>query len=67
MGEADLKGRSLKASLCKLSLGAVVHNVWRHQNDIKHSNPVKTEERIVKQIIWEVSSRIMSKESFWDE
>lgn len=25
-----------------------VYNVGRHRNDIKHSNPIKTEERIVK-------------------
>jgi hypothetical protein len=59
-GEFDLKGHSLKASLCKLSLGAVVYNVGRHRNDIKHSNPIKTEDRIVKKIVWEVRTGIMS-------
>lgn len=56
-----LKGKCLRASLCKISFGAGVYNVWRQRNDIQHGNPIKTEEHIVTQIVWEVRTKIMSR------
>ncbi|GLT57397.1 hypothetical protein SLA2020_303720 [Shorea laevis] len=64
MGGVRFKGKSLRATLCKSSLGAVVYNVWRQRNDILHGNPIKTEERIVKQIVWQVRNKIMSRGNF---
>lgn len=46
-GERELKGERLKATLCRLSSGAVVYNVWKQRNDVKHDNQIKSEEKIV--------------------
>lgn len=31
-GKTELKGKSLKVSLCKLAIGAVVYNILKHGN-----------------------------------
>lgn len=41
-----------------------MYNVWRQRNDVKHGNLIKTKERTVKQITWEIRSRIMSRGKF---
>lgn len=41
-------------SLCRLSLGGVVYHMWMQRNNIKDCNQPRTEEEIVKRIIWEI-------------
>jgi hypothetical protein len=63
-GAQELKGCGLKTSLCRLSLGAVVYNHWKHRNDIKHGNTPLSEDRIIQKIKWEICTRILSKGRF---
>lgn len=56
--ENELKGRSLKSLICKLSIGAVAYKLWSRRNDIKHGKSIKSEEKLVKQVIWEVRTRV---------
>jgi len=54
LGVAVLTGRSFKATLERLSLGATVYQIWWQQNDLMHHNTLRTEESILAQIKWEV-------------
>jgi hypothetical protein len=54
----------LQASLDKLCLGACVCHLWQQRNALLHINNLKTEEAIVKQIKWEVRTRILAMGSF---
>jgi hypothetical protein len=56
---AELRGKSLLVILCKLALGAVVYHIWKHRNDVRHGNVLKSEEQILKIIVWEIMTRIM--------
>jgi hypothetical protein len=49
-GSTMLQGRSLKASLGRLCLGAIVYHFWRQRNDLLHCNTPCTEEFIIAQI-----------------
>jgi hypothetical protein len=60
----NLKGKELKASLGKLCLRTCVYHLWQQKNALMHNNNPKTEEAIVKQIKWEVRTRILGKGSF---
>lgn len=43
-----------------LSLEAVVYHIWKHGNDVRHGNALKSEEQILKIIInWEIRTLIM--------
>jgi hypothetical protein len=44
-GLIALKGRNLKAALCRLSWSATVYNIWRQRNDIKHGNQLIDQKR----------------------
>jgi hypothetical protein len=59
--EKNWKGKKLKSILCKLAFGAIVYNIWKHQNSLKFCNNVKSEEQILQTICWEIGSRIMRK------
>jgi hypothetical protein len=59
-----MTGRSFKATLERLSLGAIVDQLWRQRNELMHHNTPRTEESILAQIKWEVRSRFMAKGSF---
>lgn len=59
-GVKGLKQESLKGILCKFSLGAVVYHIWKQRNDIRCGNNLKNEEQILKNIVWEVRSRVMA-------
>jgi hypothetical protein len=63
-GVEVLKSRKLKAALCKLSWSATVYNIWRQRNGLKHGNKLKSEEKVVQNITWEVRARIMAKGRF---
>lgn len=53
-GVKEWKGIGLKADLIKLVLSASVYNLWRERNNIRHGNPLQTEEKIIQRISWEV-------------
>jgi hypothetical protein len=57
----QLKGKSLKTRLCKLSLGAVVYHIWIQRNNLIHGNVVCSEEGRIARIKWEIRSRLMGK------
>jgi hypothetical protein len=59
----DLKGRGLNATLCRVCLSTAVYNIWKQRNGIKHANQLKTEEKIVQRISWEIRTRIVMKNS----
>jgi hypothetical protein len=63
-GAAELQGKGLKASLGRLCLGATVYHLWKQRNDLLHCNKPRTEEAILKQIRWDVRSRVMAKGRF---
>lgn len=56
--------KTLIRVLCRLVLSAVVYNIWRARNAIKFQGLPKTEEQILKQIFWEIISRIFGKGKF---
>jgi hypothetical protein len=49
-----MTGRSFKTTLERLSLGAIVDQLWRQRNELMHHNTPRTEESIIAQIKWEV-------------
>lgn len=51
---SSLTGGSLWVNLCKLCLATSVHHLWKLRNDLC----------LVKQIKWEVHTRIMAKGKF---
>ena len=57
-GITELKGKSLKVSLCKLAIGAVVYNILKLLNDLKQGNVLHTEDQILKRIDWEIRTKI---------
>jgi hypothetical protein len=45
--------------------GSVAYNIWRNRNAIHdYVNHHKTEERLLKQIVWDVRTRIRSRGKF---
>jgi len=61
---SSLTGGSLWVNLCKLCLAASVYHLWKLRNDLCHCNTPRTEEAVVKQMKWEVRTRIMAKGKF---
>jgi hypothetical protein len=59
-----LHGKSLKACLGRLCLGATVYQLWSQRNDLLHCNNPRTEEDILTQIKWEVRARVLAKGHF---
>jgi hypothetical protein len=57
----DMRGKSFKANLCRLCLGATIYHLWRQINDLFHGNIPRCEEAIIVQIRWEVRSRLLVK------
>lgn len=57
----QLKGRSLKVTICKLAWWATVYHLWQQRNAIIHSKNVRNEEHIIKDIKKDVKGRIESK------
>ncbi|XP_062161853.1 uncharacterized protein LOC133868855 [Alnus glutinosa] len=62
--EAKFIGRSLMANLCRLFLVASIYHLWKLRNDLCHGNTPRTEEVVVKNIRWEVRTRVMAKGRF---
>ncbi len=59
-----MTGRSFKATLERLGLGATVYQLWRQRNDLLHHNPPRTEESILAQTKGDARARFMPKGSF---
>jgi len=57
----------MKGVLCRLVLSATVYEIWKARNVIRHGGQIKTEEQILKSIIWEVQYRVSGKRSFEEE
>ncbi|XP_059442158.1 uncharacterized protein LOC132174537 [Corylus avellana] len=64
LGLNDWGCKSLKAMLCRLVLGSVVYNIWCTRNEIKHAGHPKTEEQLLKKILWEIRTRVVGKGRF---
>jgi hypothetical protein len=56
-----MQGKSLKSSIYRLCLGAVVYHLWLQRNALLHGKNPKTEEVIPAQIKWEVRMRLLAK------
>jgi hypothetical protein len=52
----EWKGNSIRVVLCKLALGAAVYYLWKMRNDIKCGTQLISEDRMLRQICWEVRS-----------
>jgi hypothetical protein len=60
---ARLKDKSLHATICRLCFGATIYHLWRHRNDLLHGNSPRSEEALIKQVKWEVRSRLLARGS----
>jgi hypothetical protein len=56
-----LKQRNLRAKLGRLTLSSSVYNIWRNINELRHRSASKSEEWLLKNIFWEVRSKILDK------
>jgi len=63
-GNTMLIGKSLKACLGRLCLGATVYHLWRHRNDLIHLKIPRSEEAILAQIKWDVRVRVIAQGRF---
>jgi hypothetical protein len=63
-GATVLHGKSLKASLGRLCLGATVYHLWWQRNDLLQCNTPRTEDSILVQINWDVRARVLAKGKF---
>jgi hypothetical protein len=50
-GIAKPQGESFQTAACKLVLGAAVYHIWKHMNDIRHTNNMNSDEHILKGLI----------------
>lgn len=62
----QLKGRSLKFTICKLAWWATVYHLWQQRNANIHSKNVRNEEQIIKDIKKDVKGIIESKRGLGD-
>jgi len=58
------KTKAMRGVLCRLVLSATVYEIWKARNAIRHGEQIKTEEQILKSIIWEVRYRVSGKRNF---
>jgi hypothetical protein len=61
------KSKSMEGILCRLILSSTVYGIWRARNEIRHNGHPRTEEQILKAILWEVRSRISWERVFQEE
>jgi hypothetical protein len=64
LGCSKWNKKTMSATLCRLVLCSTVYHLWRNRNDIKHNGISKTEDQLMKLIIWEVRSRILGRGRF---
>lgn len=43
--------------MCKLCWSAAVYHLWGQQNDIRHGKSPRAEEKLLKDVIWEVEEK----------
>jgi hypothetical protein len=60
----ELQGKSLKASLGRLCLGASVYHLCKQRNDLLYNNTPRTEEALLARIRWKARARIVAKGYF---
>jgi hypothetical protein len=58
------KTKAMRGVLCRLVLSATVYEIWKARNAIRHGGQIKTEEQILKSIIWEIRYRVSRKRNF---
>lgn len=58
---AEMRGKSLKASIQKIAHGATVYNLWLQRNYLLHGRIPWIEEELLSKLSWEVKSRVLSK------
>jgi hypothetical protein len=46
--------KAMRWVLCRLVLSATVYEIWKARNIVRHGGQIKSEEQILKSIIWEV-------------
>jgi len=63
-GLEKLKGKGLRAVICKLVLGASVYNIWLQRSCRNFREQALSEESIMKAILWYVKNRVSSKKGF---
>jgi hypothetical protein len=54
----NLKGKTFRASICKVAWWATVYHVWLQRNNRIFDAEIKTEEQIVKAIRMDVKPRM---------
>ncbi len=54
----NLKGKTFRASICKVAWWATVYHVWVQRNNRIFDAEIKTEEQIVKAIRMDVKPRM---------
>jgi hypothetical protein len=63
-GDALLEGTKMKAYLCRLVLCSVMSNIWTNRNAVCYANHPKTEEQLLKQIVWNVRTQLLTHVKF---
>ncbi|XP_059439694.1 uncharacterized protein LOC132172241 [Corylus avellana] len=61
MGCSEWGNKTFKVVPGRLALGSTVYNIWCNRNEIKHAGHPKTEEQLLKKILWEVRTRVIGK------
>jgi hypothetical protein len=56
----NLKGRSFRASICKVAWWAMVYHIWIERNSRIYDDNVRTEEHLIKDIRRDVKARLES-------
>jgi hypothetical protein len=64
LGGSDWKKKTMHGNLCRLVLSSSVYHLWKNRNEIKHGGTPKTEEQILKSVVWDVRTRIFGGGKF---
>jgi hypothetical protein len=55
VGSCNTKRQKFKTNLVPVSFwGYLIQDIWKHMNNIRHENVLKTDEHILKGIDWEI-------------
>jgi len=57
----EMRGKSLKACIGKLSLGGTVYHLWLQRDSLLHDKTLWIEKNIVSRIRWKVKSKVLTK------
>lgn len=53
--------------MCKLCWSAAVYHLWGQQNDIRHGKSPRAEEKLLKDVIWDIKHRVRSRGKIQEE